>query len=256
MQQRTERELTVCVRAVGVQASAASTQISNPYRCKLAARTTKTMPTQKQLASEICAIGRSMVDRQFVAAHEGNVSARMPDGQFLCTPTLRSKSELAPDDLCVIDTAGDLVEPSASRPTSEIKLHLSVYQHRPDVQAVVHSHAPHATAFAIARQTPPAGVLAELDLYCGPVALAPYALPGSEAMAESIVSLVAEHSVILLSNHGVVTYGKTLEQAFWLTEVLDAACRTILLSQSLGGPVALPADDARALAGLRSNFGF
>jgi len=108
----------------------------------------------------MCEIGRRMYDRQFVAAHEGNLSVRLSDGNVLCTPTMQCKGFLKPEQLCVIDTEMNQVS-GDQQPTSEIRLHLEIYRQRPDIGAVVHSHAPHATAFAVANKLFPCGVLAE-----------------------------------------------------------------------------------------------
>ena len=202
----------------------------------------------------ICEVGRRMDARQFVAAHEGNLSIRLPNGHILCTPTMQSKGRLEPDSLCVVDDDLNLI--SGSKPTSEIRLHLEIYRQRSDVSAVVHSHAAHATAFAVANQTFPCGVLAEPELFLGEVALAPFAVPGTDAFAESVVPFVQQTNAILLANHGVVTYAADLERALWMTEILDAACRTIILSMQLGGPKPLSKEQSRALVEARSRYGF
>jgi L-fuculose-phosphate aldolase len=129
-----------------------------------------------------------MYAREFVAAHEGNLSIRLPDGNFLCTPTMHCKGFLSPKDLCVIDAEMNQIS-GTKKPTSEIRLHLSVYRLRPDVNAVVHSHAPHATAFAVANKPFPCGVLAEPELFLGEVALAPFKVPGTDDFAKSITPL-------------------------------------------------------------------
>ena len=203
----------------------------------------------------MCEVGRRMDQRQFVAAHEGNLSIRLPDGNVLCTPTMRSKGSLQPADLCVVDMELNLISGS-QRPTSEIRLHFEIYRQRDDVSAVVHSHAPHATAFALANQPFPCGVLAEPELFLGEVALAPFEVPGTEAFAKSILPYVENTNAILLANHGLVTYGEDLERALWMTEILDAACRTVILSLPLGGPRRLSKEQSRALVEARSRYGF
>jgi L-fuculose-phosphate aldolase len=204
---------------------------------------------------QICEIGRRMYQKNFVAGHEGNMSVRIADNQILCTPTLRCKGFLKPKEICVVDLAGNPADGSA-KPTSEIKLHLSIYRERPDVKAVVHSHAPHATAFAVAREPVPNCVLAEPDLFLGEIAIAPFQIPGSQQFADSILPFVKQTNAILLANHGVVTYGTSLEEAFWMTEILDATCRTLILAKLLGGPKRLTSEEGKLLAKARSNFGF
>lgn len=202
----------------------------------------------------MCEVGRRMDARQFVAAHEGNLSIRLADGNILCTPTMQSKGRLKATQLCIVDMHLNLV--SGSQPTSEIRLHLEIYRQRSDVSAVVHSHAPHATAFALANEPFPCGVLAEPELFLGEVALAPFAVPGTDEFAQSISPFVQETNAILLANHGVVTYAEDLERALWMTEILDAACRTVILSMPLGGPQQLSKEQSRALVEARSRYGF
>ncbi|HEY1381354.1 MAG TPA: class II aldolase/adducin family protein, partial [Gemmataceae bacterium] len=141
---------------------------------------------ERELREAVCDVGRRLHDRGFVAAWDGNISARLGDGTFLCTPTMCPKGRLRPEELCVVDAAGGQLCGPRGR-TSEILLHLAIYRHRPDVNAVVHSHAPHATAFAVTGEPVPTGVLAEAEYFLGVVPTVPYALPGTQAFADSVV---------------------------------------------------------------------
>jgi L-fuculose-phosphate aldolase len=205
---------------------------------------------ERELREAICEVGRRLHERGFVAAWDGNISARLPDGSFLCSPTMCSKGRLTPESLCVVDDAGGQLSGSRNR-TSEILLHLSIYRHRPDVNAVVHSHAPHATAFAISGRPVPTGVLAEAEYFLGPVPTAPYTLPGTQLFADSVVSFLPGARALILANHGAVTFGPTLELAWGYTEVLDAYCRVLLLSRTIGPPVRLSDGQTAELAELR-----
>ena len=196
-----------------------------------------------------------MYVREFVAAHEGNLSIRLADGNILCTPTMQCKGDLSAEDLCIIDLNMQKLA-GAKEPTSEIRLHLQIYRQRKDVGAVVHSHAPHATAFAVANRPFPCGVLAEPELFLGEVGLAPFAVPGTDEFAESVFPFADSTNAILLANHGVVTYAEDLERALWMTEILDAACKTVILSESLGGPKQLTREQSRALVKARERYGF
>ena len=203
----------------------------------------------------ICEVGRRMYAREFVAAHEGNVSIRLDDGNVLCTPTMKCKGFLRPFEICMIDMEMNQLE-GPLKPTSEIRLHLEIYRQRDDVRAIVHSHAPHATAFAVANRPFPCGVLAEPDLFLGEVALAPFETPGTNEFAKSVTPFVQDTNAILLANHGVVTYADELKKALWMTEILDAACKTVILSQSVGGPQQLSKEQANDLARARARYGF
>jgi L-fuculose-phosphate aldolase len=203
-----------------------------------------------ELREAVCDVGRRLHARGFVAAWDGNISARLPDGTFLCTPTMCSKGRLTPEGLCVVDESGRQVSGPRGR-TSEILLHLAVYRHRPDVQAVVHSHAPHATAFAVTGEPVPSGVLAEAEYFLGRVPTVPYTLPGTQAFADSVVPHLDGACALILANHGCVTFGPTLELAWGYTEVLDAYCRVLLLARSLGPAKPLTDAEVGELADLR-----
>ncbi len=203
----------------------------------------------------ICDIGKRIYAREFVAGHEGNLSIRLGEDAVLCTPTMHCKGDLNPEDLCVVDFEMNVIAGS-EKPTSEIRLHLEIYRQRSDVHAVVHSHPPHATAFAVAHQPLPTRYLAEPDLFLGETGFAPFATPGTNEFAQSIQPFVKQTNAVLLANHGLVTYGTDLKSAFWMTEIFESSCKTLLMSFLLGGPQRLSAEQGRALAEKRANFGF
>jgi L-fuculose-phosphate aldolase len=208
-----------------------------------------------RLREAICAVGRKLDLRGFVAASDGNISARLRDGEFLCTPTLTSKGELAPADLCVVDADGrQLAGPKAR--TSEILLHLSIYRHRPDVNAVVHAHPPHATALAVARVPVPDGLLPEVEFFLGPVPTSPYETPGTAKFADSIVPYLRRTNTLVLASHGTVSFGPNLRQAHHHTEILDAYCRILLLASQAGGAKPLGEERVRELLALKRQAGF
>ena len=193
--------------------------------------------------------------RSFVAAWDGNISARLQDGDFLCTPTMCPKGRLQPAELCTVDGTGRQL--SGPRPrTSEILLHLSIYRHRPDVQAVVHSHAPHASAFAVSGEPLPAGVLAEAEYFLGRVPTVPYTLPGTQLFADSVVPFLDDTRALILAHHGAVTFGPSLELAWGYTEILDGYCRILLHARALGPPRKLSGEQIAELAELRRRGGY
>jgi L-fuculose-phosphate aldolase len=210
---------------------------------------------ERELRESICDVGRRLHERGFVAAWDGNISARLPDGAFLCTPTMCSKGRLQPAELCVVDDAGRQLSGPRGR-TSEILLHLSIYRHRPDVQAVVHSHAPHVSAFAISEEPLPAGMLAEAEYFLGSVPTVPYTLPGTQQFADSVVPFLGDARALILANHGVVTFGSSLELAWGYTEILDCYCRILLLSRALGRPRQLSNEQVAELAEMRRRGGY
>ena len=191
------------------------------------------MPSETQLREEICEIGRRLYQRSFVSANDGNITARLRDHEVLCTPTMVSKGFMKPEEMCVVDYQGKQLRGPRPR-TSEVLLHLAIYQARPDVNAVVHSHAPHATAFAVAHEPIPLGVLPEVEVFLGPVPMAPYETPGTQKFADTILPVVRYANTIILANHGIVTFCPTLENACFNSEIIDAYCRILLLAKPLG----------------------
>jgi len=206
----------------------------------------------------MCDIGRRIWQRGFCAGNEGNHSVRLGDDRFLCTPSGMSKGFLEPDDLVVVDHAGKGVFFSSRgrTPTSEIKVHLAIYESRQDVQAVIHSHPPHATTFAIAGEPIPTGIHPEAELFLGPVPTAAYATPSTQAAADAVASVLEPATrAVVMANHGVVTMSDSLTDAYHKLEILDAYCRLLLLARPLGGGKPLSIDELAELRSLRSKFG-
>ncbi len=212
------------------------------------------MPDTEQIKRDICEIGRRIYNKNFAAANEGNISARLDDDRVLCTPTLHCKGFLEPADICTVDLSGQQLAGAKNR-TSEVLLHLEIYRQRPNIRAVVHCHPPHATAFAIAREPIPQCVLPEAEVFLGEVPIAPYATPGSQAFAETIAPFVGKSKVIILANHGTVSFDQTVERAYWWTEILDAYCRILILTRSLGGFHYLSSGQARELLAIKKAWG-
>lgn len=213
------------------------------------------MADHQLVKEQICEIGRRIYSRQFAAANDGNITARVGDNEVLCTPTLHCKGFLEPDDLVLIDMQGNQLSGRKKR-SSEALLHLEIYKRRPDVQSVVHCHPPHATAFAIAREPLPPCVLPEVEVFLGEVPLTRYETPGSQAFAETILPFVDQSNVMILANHGTVSYGDSVERAYWWTEILDSYCRMLILARQLGNVSYLTEDKARELIDIKKLWGF
>lgn len=212
------------------------------------------MPNEREVRQEICEIGRRLYARQFAAGNDGNISYRLSDNVVVCTPTLVCKGFMQPDDLCTVDLEGRQL--SGQRPpTSEVRLHLEVYRNDPVVKAVVHCHPPHATAFGVARVDIPSGVLPEVEVFLGVVPRAEYETPGGDAFARTIRPYLGRTNTVVLSNHGTVSWGPSLERAYWNTEILDAYCRVLLLARQLGHVERLPDAKIRELLDLKKRFG-
>ena len=134
-------------------------------------------------------------------------------------------------------------------------LHLAIMKERPDVKSVVHCHPPHATAFGVAREPVPQCVLPEVEIFLGDVPITKYAIPGGQEFADTILPFVKKSNVIILANHGTVSFGETVERAYWWTEVLDAYCRILMLAKGLGRVNYFTEPEAQGLLDLKSKWG-
>ena len=211
-----------------------------------------------QIKKEICDIGHRIWQKGFCAGNEGNHSVRIGDDRFLCTPTGISKGFLEPDDVIVCNSQGEQVEPNSRgrRPTSEIKVHLAIYQKRADVNAVIHSHPPHATAFAIAGVPLPEGVHPEAEVFLGKVQTARYATPSTHDLPNSLLPLIGpQTNTLLMGNHGSVSFDRDLVGAYYKLEILDAYCRILLLTKQVGRVNLLSQDEMTELLKVKQNFG-
>jgi L-fuculose-phosphate aldolase len=208
-----------------------------------------------KLKEQICEIGRRVYAKGFAAANDGNISVRLNDREVLCTPTMMSKGYLKPEDLCVVDYEGKQLRGTRKR-SSEILLHLAVYKHRPDVQAVVHCHPPHATAFAVAGVPVPQCVLPEVEVFLGEVPTAVYETPGTQKFADTIVPHLKASNTIILANHGTVTFGPDLEKAYWNSEIIDAYCKILILAKQLGNVNYFTQQQTRELLDLKKRLGY
>jgi L-fuculose-phosphate aldolase len=193
-------------------------------------------PEAEAIKLEICAVGRKLWNRAYVDGNGGNISYRIGPNEVLCSPTLVSKLDLTPADLCLVDLDG--VQIAGTKPrTSEIFLHLEIYKAVPEAKACVHCHPPHATAYAITGRVPPNGIIPEFEVMVGKVAVSPYETPGTAAFAQTVIPYVREHNTVLLSNHGIICWADTVTHAEWYAEVLDTYCWTLMLASQLGVPI-------------------
>jgi len=213
------------------------------------------MINEYKIKEEICEIGRRVYAKGFAAANDGNISFRLNDREILCSPTMVSKGFMKPEDICKVDYEGKQLAGKRKR-SSEILLHLSVYKHRPDVNAVVHCHPPHATAFAVAGVPIPQCVLPEVEVFLGEVPTAVYDTPGTQRFADTIVPHLKSSNTIILANHGTVTFGPDLEKAYWNSEIIDAYCRILILSQHLGNVNYFNRQQTKELLDLKKRLGY
>ena len=199
---------------------------------------------------EVVAVCRRLYERGLIAGPDGNVSVRLASGRLLVTPSGMSKGELTESDLIIIEPDGRHV---AGRPraSSEVRIHLRIYERRPDVRAVVHAHPPVATGFAVAGEDFMAPVLPEVILQMGGVPLVPYCTPGSSDLAHAFDPYLPHHDAFLMANHGATTVGATLTAAHQRMESLEHAARILLSARQLGRVTPLTGEHVHSLEALR-----
>lgn len=209
--------------------------------------------SEPSLRQQICEVGRRMYEKNFVASNDGNISVRLAANRILTTPTGVSKGFMTPESMVIVDLEGRAL--SAGKPSSEIPMHLFVYRERPDVQAVVHAHPLHATGFAAAGLSLEDCVTAEIIVTLGSIPLAPYGTPSTPKLPETLRPFIHHNDAFLLANHGAVTVGKDLWDAYYKMERLEHYAHIIFISRQLGGEKILPKEQVQELLELRGNYG-
>lgn len=207
-----------------------------------------------ELADQMIEVCHRLDARGLVAGTDGNVSVRFSEDHLLATPTGRNKAAVRKEDLVVCDLQGNPLQGNA-RLTTEIRIHLAVYQQRDDVCAVVHAHPPHATAHAVARQSLDERLMPEAYIAVGKVALTPYGTPSTDELEENIRPAVADHDAILLANHGALTVGRDLWAACHRMEALEQLAHITLLTRILGQATALTSEEMGRLDAIRGVYG-
>lgn len=209
---------------------------------------------EKEARKLIVEIGKLMYDKGYVTSSDGNISCRLGENLILATPTQVSKGRMTEDMMALVDLEGNAL--NDKRMSSEIKMHLLVYNMRPDVGAVCHAHTPHGTAFAAAGLAIDAPILSEVILTLGCVPLTNYGTPSTSELTDALKPYVEHHNALLLENHGVVAYGKDLWQAFDRLETLEHTAKIAILARLLGGANDLPPDAIQKLVNLREKAGY
>ncbi|WP_428389520.1 class II aldolase/adducin family protein [Mucisphaera sp.] len=212
-----------------------------------------------QLKKHMCDIGHRIWHRGFCAGNEGNHSVRISEDRVLCTPTGISKGFLEPDDLCVVDLEGNQVEPNPKgrKRTSEVLVHLAIYKKQPKIKAVIHSHPPHAVAFCLANIPLPEGIHPEAEVFLGRTIFANYATPGGPDLPASFIERITEQTTtILMANHGSVSLGEDITDAYYKLEILDNYCKQLILAKQLGQVNVLNTQQMVELLKVKERFGF
>jgi L-fuculose-phosphate aldolase len=208
------------------------------------------MTTQLQQRETIVRYGKMLYERGFIAATDGNISARLDETRLLITPTCMCKGMMSEDDLVIVDMNGRKLE-GVRNTSSEVAMHLLIYRIRPDIRGIVHAHPPTATGFAAAGIALDQPLISEIVLTLGAVPLAPYGCPGTEELSETLRPFVPEHDAILMANHGVVAYADELERAFMHMETVEHLAKISLVTRTLGHQNVLDADEVKKLTAIR-----
>jgi L-fuculose-phosphate aldolase len=201
-------------------------------------------------------IGRRMWAREYTDGNGGNLTIRVGDNLVLCTPTLVSKGFMTVEQMCLVDMEGTQLAGKFKR-TSECMTHLAIMKRQPKAKACCHAHPPHGTAFAVAGVQPPTCMIPEAEVFLGQIGMAEYRTPGSPANAEVVGNAAVEHMAVLMVNHGVITWGKDIEDAYWKMENVEAYCKTVwVASQLKGGELrTITGGQAKELIALRKTLG-
>jgi L-fuculose-phosphate aldolase len=212
-------------------------------------------PAIQTLKERICDIGHRIWEKGYVDGNGGNITVRVGDNLVLCTPTLISKGFMTPEELCLIDLDGNQLAGTRKR-TSEAMTHLAIMKRQPQAKACVHAHPPHATAFAVAAVRPPTCMIPEAEVFLGEIGYAKYQTPGTPAVAEEVSTVAVDHYSVIMENHGVIVWGKDIEDAYWKLENTDAYCQTVWIASQLGGSLhSIGSEKLKDLIALRKNLG-
>ncbi len=209
-----------------------------------------------ELREQICDVCHKMWQLGWVAANDGNVSAKLADGTFLTTPTGISKSFITPEKLVHIDKDCNILEAlDGYRPSSEVKMHLRCYEEREDVGAVLHAHPPVATGFAVANIALDEYSMIETVLTLGSIPVTPYGTPSTYEVPNAIAPYLGEHDAVLLQNHGALTVGADVLTAYYRMETLELFAKITMNAHLLGGAQELSKENIDRLISMRQNYG-
>lgn len=198
-----------------------------------------------------------MHQRGYVSGLSGNLSARLGDGNILITPSGISKGQLSPDHLMVVNAEGSIVERAGQlEVTSELPMHLEVYQQRPDVAGVIHAHPIACVALSLVGISLDEPLIPEALVILGPIPTTEYATPSSAENRAAIAGLIGNHNAIILSHHGSLTVGRDLHEAYQRLETLEHVARTVALAYQLGTPRSLSEEAIKKLSNLKKQFKF
>jgi L-fuculose-phosphate aldolase len=195
---------------------------------------------EQKVKEQIVEIATRCYDRGLLVAGDGNISVRVAPDRVIATPSAVSKGWMTPEMICVVNLRGELLEPGDYKVSSEWPMHRVIYEARPDINAVVHAHPPHATGFAVAGLSLSKAILSEVVLTLGCVPLATYGTPSTRELTDAIEPYLEFHDALLMANHGAVAFADNLESAFNKLETLEHTCKISFIARSLGNENTIP----------------
>jgi L-fuculose-phosphate aldolase len=212
------------------------------------------MTAESTLRADIVEVGRRMYARGYTASNDGNISVRLGADRLLMTPKSVCKGFMTPDMMCITDLDGRKLQGDRD-PSSEMLMHLEVYRHRRDVQAVVHAHPPIATGFAVAGIPLTRAVLAEVLTTLGSIPIAEYATPSTQELPDAVRKYITAHDGMLLANHGALTVGADLYSAYYKMETIEHFAKISLVARLLGRENLIAREEVERLQELRGTYG-
>ncbi len=211
--------------------------------------------TQSEILESLCDACRRLHDRNLLAAGDGNLSARLPDGRIAMTPSGVAKAWLRPEHFAFLSVDGQVL---SGNPSSERLMHLAIYATCPEAKVVVHAHPPTAIAWTVAHPELleiPAEALPEIILGAGSIPVVPYARPGTSALAEVLLPFLPAHRLLVMARHGAVCWGEDAGEATGGIERLEHVAQILKSAVQLGGLTSLPEAEIAALRALRQSLG-
>ena len=208
-----------------------------------------------EISEKILFYAKILHQKNFLAAADGNMSARVSENEILITPSGCSKAFVKPDEMVLVTLSGEIIR---GTPSSELKMHLKVYQTCPKAKSVFHAHPPMAVAWSVARpelSELPIRSLSEVILACGAIPIVPFAIPGSEEMGSNLEPFLPERRALILARHGALTWGESVEEAHRGMERIEHAACVLSYAVQLGSLSELEPNQLEALYKMRKNLG-
>lgn len=210
---------------------------------------------QTEVSEQIITIAKTLHEKNYLAAADGNISYRLDEKRILITPSGVSKASLSPEEMALVTIDGEILE---GKPSSELKMHLAVYRSSEKAKAVIHAHPPVSVAWTVAEpdlKELPAACLSELILACGSIPIVPFALPGTEEMGTNLASFLPKQRAFILARHGVLTWGESLEEAMRGVERIEHTALVLYHAKTLGALTELPKESIEKLKFMREKIG-